>query len=120
MTIAVSDQKSSHLLLFIIINIININMTVIIQNEIWRMQIEVNRNQAEFNWQYPMVHKYQAEANKYLKASPSELREFTMEKRTGKTPTYGQVPLHRRDRLNIDTKVMCVFLHDRSLFGSSN
>ena len=72
------------------------------------MQIEVNINQAEFNWQYPMVHKYQAEANKCLNASPSELREFTMEKRTGKTPTYGQVPLHRRDSLNIDKKKLCV------------
>ena len=26
--------------------------------------MEVNKNQAEVNWQYPMVHKYQAEANK--------------------------------------------------------
>ena len=26
--------------------------------------MEVNKDQAEVNWQYPMVHKYQAEAKK--------------------------------------------------------
>ena len=28
--------------------------------------MEVNKNEAEVNWQYPMLHKYQAEANKCL------------------------------------------------------
>ena len=26
--------------------------------------MELNKNQAEVNWQYPMVHKYQAETKK--------------------------------------------------------
>ena len=26
--------------------------------------MEVNKKEAEVNWQYPMMHKYQAEANK--------------------------------------------------------
>ena len=28
--------------------------------------LEVNKNQAEVNWQYSMAHKYQADANKCL------------------------------------------------------
>ena len=35
--------------------------------------MEVNKNQAEVNWQYPMVHKYQAEANKCLKRAQMEV-----------------------------------------------
>ena len=38
-------------------------------------RMEVNKNQMEVNWQYRMVHKYQAEANKGLNASPSERRK---------------------------------------------
>ena len=46
--------------------------------------MEVNKNQAEVNWQYPMVQKYQAEANKCLNTSPSERRQHS--KRTTPFP----------------------------------
>ena len=39
--------------------------------------MEVNKNQAEVNWQYPMVHTYQAEANTCLNTSPSERRKHS-------------------------------------------
>ena len=35
-------------------------------------RMEVNNNQMKVNWDYPMVHKYKAEANKCLNASASE------------------------------------------------
>ena len=39
--------------------------------------MEVNKNQAELNWQYPMGHKYQAEANKCprMHSTPSRTME---------------------------------------------
>ena len=35
--------------------------------------MEVNKNQAEVNWQYPMLQKYQAEANKCPRMYPAEV-----------------------------------------------
>ena len=53
--------------------------------------MEVNKNQAEVNWQYPMVHKYQAEANKCPRMHSSASR--TMEVNKNEAEVLWQYPI---------------------------
>ena len=53
--------------------------------------MELKKNQPEANWQYPRVHKYQADNNKCLNASPSERGKHSR----GTTPS--RTARHRSD-----------------------
>ena len=57
--------------------------------------MEVNKNQAEANWQYPTFHKYQAEANTCprMHATPSR----TMEANTNHGCQYPMVHKYHAD-----------------------